>query len=650
MPGSGHPRPGLTTSLSSLRGKRPVLVLALTLALGPAPASAWIYSEHRAITAQGIGDLGPKHRGALDRLWQEARPGFEARLCEQAVAGDAGGKPACIDLAAWPAIAGDHSCTPEDMLQAILESEWILAVADVAGRTGDRIGRARNEAERRNFQALGDLGLERADRAYSTRAGSNNAHFLLPRADVSIDPALYAAATLRAGAELNAVSIYVLSHIDALHRAALLSKSDLPAAERAASVQRTLAIEAFALHFLEDSFAAGHIAGSWGPVAERKGTHDYYNEHGLDTTDWANEALQLFGDGHMRDEDLKRAGHAVALSLEELADALEGGSAANRDAASVSVLPSVDSGTFDVCKEAVVPEWAIPQAMAPYLQRALRVAPIPFRGPGFASLPRFRAEIGSFMGVASGISGTFGGGGFTDGSSGGAQGSLEVGLRFGLGLDALLGDAGDGLIFVQAGITAQSRSSSGCTQDCPTDPLLQQFIPGVPARSGLSFRLRLPFWLIPGDLVLAAPVLAFTNVTALKKMGIQAADGGLLPWQRRISTPIGGVQFMAGREVGVTLFGYGEKDAFLAILDTPEGPSLEPIAIKSIQWEFPIVEYRPFREYGSRYSAAAFLQLGAGIDRPVEVVVVGRPDATPPVLRTRYYGFVRIFFDGRRYF
>jgi hypothetical protein len=47
---------------------------------------------------------------------------------------------------------------------------------------------------------------------------------------------------------------------------------------------------------------------------------------------------------------------------------------------------------------------------------------------------------------------------------------------------------------------------------------------------------------------------------------------------------------------------------------------------------------------------AAFLQLGAGIDRPVEVVVVGRPDATPPPLRTRYYGFIRIFFDGRRYF
>ncbi len=149
---------------------------------------------------------------------------------------------------------------------------------------------------------------------------------------------------------------------------------------------------------------------------------------------------------------------------------------------------------------------------------------------------------------------------------------------------------------------------------------------------------------------MATPLLAFTDVTALKKMGIQAADGGLLTLQRRFSTPIGGIQFMAGREVGVTLFGYGEKDAFLAILDTPSGPTLEPIAIKSIQWEFPILEYRPFREYGSRYSAAAFLQLGGGIDRPVEVVVVGRPDAAPPPLRTRYYGFVRIFFDGRRYF
>jgi hypothetical protein len=30
----------------------------------------------------------------------------------------------------------------------------------------------------------------------------------------------------------------------------------------------------FALHFREDSFAAGHVTGNWGNSAVRKGTHD----------------------------------------------------------------------------------------------------------------------------------------------------------------------------------------------------------------------------------------------------------------------------------------------------------------------------------------------------------------------------------------
>jgi hypothetical protein len=166
----------------------------------------------------------------------------------------------------------------------------------------------------------------------------------------------------------------------------------------------------------------------------------------------------------------------------------------------------------------------------------------------------------------------------------------------------------------------------------------------------LNFRLRLPFWVLPGDLVLATPILAFTNPTALKKMGIRAADGGVIAIQRRISTGVGAFQFMAGREVGVTLFGYVEKDAFLAVIEGPSGRTVEPIAVKSIQWEFPLIEYRPFREYGSRYTYATFLQIGAGLDRPVEAIIVGHPEVPGPTLRTRYFGFVRIFFDGRRYF
>ena len=88
---------------------------------------------------------------------------------------------------------------------------------------------------------------------------------------------------------------------------------------------------------------------------------------------------------------------------------------------------------------------------------------------------------------------------------------------------------------------------------------------------------------------------------------------------------------MVGREVGVTLFGYGTKDAFLAAVGPPEDPELIPIAVKSLQWDFPVLEYRPFREYGSRYTFATFVQLGLGFDHPVSAVVVDRPGAAGAV-------------------
>ncbi len=614
--------------------------------LTAAPALGWLYHEHRAITAKGIQLLDPRHHALLDAVWSQARASSAQRLCASPAADPS--QVTCIDLAAWSAIAGDHSCSPQEMLQTILDSPWILDVARIAQRTGEKIETADRESRRRNEQAMGDLKLESTDPAYSTRAGSNNAHFLLPRQSVSVDAATYTAAMLAETAEINAAAIFINYHVAALHKAALAA--GLPPDERAAELRDVLALEAFALHFLEDAFAAGHVAGSWGEVAERKGTHDYYNEHGVDAESWDREPMQLFGDGHMRKEDLERAGRAVGVSLEEVLDALQPDSAIGRDARSVPVPQAIAAGTFDVCTESRIPAWPIPQSMDEYVARPLRLAPIPFRGPGFASLPRFRAEIGSFIGAESGAALAGAGGGFTNGQSGGVQGALDVGVRVGLGLDALLGDAGDGLIYIQAGITAQTRSTGRCENDCPEDPLVQQFIPAVPARSGLNFRLRIPFWLIPGDLILATPVLAFTNPTALKKMAIRAADGGLIPWQTRLSTRFGAFQFMAGREVAVTMYGFGEKDAFLAVFDTPDGRILEPIAVKSLEWQFPLVEYRPFREYGSRYTFGTFLQLGVGFDKPISAVVVGQPDAPAPALQTRYFGFLRIFFDGRRYF
>ena len=100
----------------------------------------------------------------------------------------------------------------------------------------------------------------------------------------------------------------------------------------------------------------------------------------------------------------------------------------------------------------------------------------------------------------------------------------------------------------------------------------------------------------------------------------------------------------------MTLFGYGTKDAFAAVVGDPEDPDVIPLAVKSLQWDFPVLEYRPFREYGTRYTFATFLQLGLGFDHPISAVIVDQPGVPAPPLQNRYFGYLRIFFDGRRYF
>jgi len=53
-----------------------------------------------------------------------------------------------------------------------------------------------------------DIQLQRADEEYATRAGSNNAHFLLARVSVDEDGLAYVTRCLREGAELNALGVY----------------------------------------------------------------------------------------------------------------------------------------------------------------------------------------------------------------------------------------------------------------------------------------------------------------------------------------------------------------------------------------------------------------------------------------------------------
>ena len=143
------------------------------------------------------------------------RPGRESRYCSTTVDGDGRGHPSCIDLAAWPAIAGDHSCSPDQLIQKTLTSDWILRVARVGAETKVvGLEKARNRDAALNEWATSHLKLQFVDPEYVSRAGANNGHFLMIR--TSDDPGEYLREIFAPDAEPSALALYVYYHLGAM--------------------------------------------------------------------------------------------------------------------------------------------------------------------------------------------------------------------------------------------------------------------------------------------------------------------------------------------------------------------------------------------------------------------------------------------------
>ncbi len=628
---------------------RRVSLFLLIPALLASPAAAWVYPEHRQIAGRAMSDLSPARKEALKSLWEAARRGQEQRLCADPWEGRQE-HPACLDLAAWPAISGDHSCSGDDMLSAVLEKKWTLKVAGVTADLEKDLATAKNEIDRRNWLTRSDLRLETVDLDYSTRAGANNAHFLLARETDDVKE--YLIGSGRTGAELNALGIWMHEHVAALRLAAEWAAGRIPEADRPRAARAILAAEMYGDHFLEDVFAAGHVAGVWGDVATRLGTHNYYNVEGLDTRDWTGKSSVLFGDAHMQPSDLERAAHAVHLSLGQVLDALDPSWPLAAEVREFPLDWANGLTSFDTCKSMVMPAFhtPVPAGLRETLGTFLKTTPVPGRRPPNGPLPRFRSEIGPFVGLASGISGgTSVGDSDSSVTTNRATGAIDVGARIGVGLEALLGDAGDGQIFLQGGVLQQLNKKSSC-DGCTVGGVAAGIALKTPARKAISARLRLPYWLIPGDLLIAAPLLAPFDMPLYKKMAMRAANGGLIPWQAGLSTFFGRVQFVLGREVGVQFYGYsGGEDQVFIVTPGASSNAVTAVSLRSIEFDLPIVEIRPFRGYATQQAAALLIQIGAGWEKATKVTVLAPTNAPVPELKTAGLIYLRLAFDWRYY-
>lgn len=651
-----------------------LLAALIGLASVSPAANAWLYPEHRDISLLAAQGLDAEHQTVLAQMWQAARAGDEARLCTETADAAQGLTPACLDWAALPAIAGDHSCSSRQLLETAVKADWVLGVAavgaqlkadlakipiappDEAGKTANiraeierRTANAKNRAARSNVLRTSDVRLQTVDPLLATRASSNDAHFPLARPNSSMDVYAYGQLTMLAGSDISAVGAYFWYHLDALQKAGRLAKEQLTDEERRALMRAVLFDEAFALHFLEDMFASGHVAGSWGDLSQRKGTHDFFNENGLEVFTWqeTSKTFVLLGDANLRPEDAEIAAAAVRRSLEQVLDAATGRSRGYTLPYTPMAADVTDD--FDVCKSATIPmrdeTLAYAAGYRPAMGEVLLPTPVPGLGPGFGQVPRFRSELGAFFGLAAGFDGRLIDGGFlpTQTEHGGTTG-LDVSFRAGVGLEGALGDASDGLVFASIGFHSNSYSSnkSSTTGLGTLDGSLSS---AIPPRSALSLRFRVPFYIFPGDLVFASP-LYLINRETYTNMAVKATNGGLVPVQLGIATSFGRFQFMAGRELGVTFYGKHRVDQIWV----PTASSLgQVLSYESVAFDVPLLEFRPYRSFSSNQSSSVMVQLFVGADVPRHVSVAYPTGSAAPNLDTVYSVGLRVVFDWRHY-
>lgn len=619
--------------------------IATTCLVVSTNARAWIAHEHMGVTKTGVLELPTAERGALNALWSELRAESVSQWCLDPVRADVGanGAPRCVTFTMLPALAADHSCSPSELGEFIDNERWIFRVLRIAATTERDINRASNDRQRIDAWNAMHLALERSDPEYTSRAVANDSHFMLARRTAELRA--YLKDALGPSQRVNSAAMYALYHLAAIGAARKYASSRDPAA-RAASAREALLTEAFALHFLEDSFAAGHLVGIWGDKATKKGTHDFYSIHGLDAFTWDHVAYSAHGDAFIKRVDQERAGGAVRDSLLDVLAAARGAS----EPGAVENLPT--AFTYDVCR-AISVGVALPESgIERHVEPVWVETPMPSSPRDQTPPVRQRAEIGPFVSFQSGAA--------FDGMFGGYQApegaprltfSLSAALGFGYGLEGLTTNAGDGTFLLNLGVTTQSAQFDNfCSETCVDERAPGSTVPRVPARVGYLARLRMPFWLIPGDLLIAAPILYFVSLRDLTKMGILAADGGLIPWQRVFATPIGDFQLVVGREIAVTYFDMNNDTLFFgnAGADANGRTIYNPTHVRSLLFEFPLVQYRPFRAFSGRLGGSVTTQFGIGFETPIEVSP-RRADLKAPGIDDTFVMFIRLFFDGRAY-
>jgi hypothetical protein len=461
-------------------------------------ANAWVFSEHTEITKRALKLV---NQSALAESWRRAHDPRKRTCADPHLA--LGDEP-CFGFAILPSLAGDHACNPSELAAIVAKAVWAVELACEGQRGGLALAAAKNDAlARENVRRGMNITFHDLDPKYYERAAAAGGHFQLEREVYEYDgapPSLerYLEHVLATGQTTNATALYANYHARALlvgrQARFRFERRDSGAAEL---TRRAFFTEAVALHFLQDGFSAGHVVGARGSASYRIGTHDYYSRRGFDARTWGGSSYHARGDAFLSPEDLQFAADATAQSVEQLLRVLTGASLdpeLDRD-----IRPVPAHGEFDSCSEGHVPPGIDGLSSAALVTAIVENQPIPSRRePEF---PRFRSEVGGFLGGAV----TFDGGA---GSMGGVM-AARAGIRAGGGFSAITTRHMDNQIFVEAAVAARRMDADD--------------------QVAYAFRAHVPFYVVPFDGIAAFVLGAFfPSSSFFGKWASEAANGGLL--------------------------------------------------------------------------------------------------------------------------
>jgi hypothetical protein len=364
----------LRASRCSVRSNLTSLATWLAVMSCARVGAAWYFPEHAELTRLALRDFAPHF--ATDALRVAVTDARETglRICPETTtalhAVPVPSRSSCVSYSVLAALAADHANTTEDLAISLSKDRYRLPpmsnlplailLTDAARDTWDTFThRAEPDAIRvwttevsrlsmssvqssgvanpRDFVRTLDAELLVIDTEYVTRAKGAKTHFHDPTSSLRV--VLQQAAL----GELDNVLAQVLAHHARSLQLAWRAHWATSIEDRRLLRREALLEHAFALHFIEDAFAAGHVATDPAVAADerRAERHDYFNRQGLaltramsplrcdsQPTAGPSQSMEInpcwvaHGDGFATSEDRLYVGEAVARLQTQFALAL----------------------------------------------------------------------------------------------------------------------------------------------------------------------------------------------------------------------------------------------------------------------------------------------------------------------------------------